>query len=389
MKSHRGDTVRGAEQPASGACSCSVRERSDSTSSSRRWLVAGSLDASSVDHFLGITMARRPPPGGTLELDLSELSRIDTAGAAALLEHWFAGRDGGYEVTLRHVPPLAHRFLAHYHLAPEAAGPEPPEGALEALGGAALRAWSAFVDFLYLSADVTAETLLSLARPWRLRWSAIVEESIAVGSRALGIVALIMFLVGLVLAFQSAAQLREFGAGIYVATLTAISVVCEMGPLITAILVAGRSGSAIASEVATMRVNEEVDAMDVMGISFVSYVAVPKMIALATMVPLLVLMADVMGILGGWVVGVTYLKLGSTPYFLETVDSIVFQDVVEGIIKSVTFAWGVGLLGLFHGFRVQGGAQEVGRATTDSVVSAIFFIIVADAVFSILFYVVT
>ncbi len=372
--------------PRSG--SCTVQERADSTPTARRWLVTGSLEAASVGRFLGNTLPHAPPRGGSVDFDLSNLAHIDTAGAAALLEHWVAGREGGYSVTLSHVPPQAETFLAHYHFQADTESPKPHPGVFEALGDRAYRGLSGFVEFLYLAADVTVETLLGLVRPWRLRWSAIMEESIAVGSRALGIVALIMFLVGLVLAFQSAAQLREFGAGIYVATLTAISVVSEMGPLITAILVAGRSGSAIASEVATMKVNEEVDAMEVMGISFVSYVAVPKMIALATMVPLLVLMADVMGILGGWVVAVIYLDLGTGPYFLETVDSIVFQDIVEGIIKSVTFAWGVGLLGLFHGFRVRGGAQEVGRATTDSVVSAIFFIIVADAVFSILFYVV-
>jgi len=195
-------------------------------------------------------------------------------------------------------------------------------------------------------------------------------------------------LLGLTLAFQSAYQLRQFGASIYVATLTAISVVSEMGPLITAIIVAGRSGSSIASEVATMKVNEEVDAMQVMGISFVNYIAVPKMIALLAMVPLLTLMADALGILGGWTVAVAYLDIGSMSYFRETIDALLFMDIVKGLIKTIVFSWGIGLLGLYQGIQVRGGAQEVGRATTASVVSAIFFIIITDAFFSILFYVI-
>jgi phospholipid/cholesterol/gamma-HCH transport system permease protein len=161
-----------------------------------------------------------------------------------------------------------------------------------------------------------------------------------------------------------------------------------MGPLITAIIVAGRSGSSIASEVATMKVNEEVDAMQVMGISFVNYIAVPKMIALLAMVPLLTLMADALGILGGWTVAVAYLDIGSMSYFRETIDALLFMDIVKGLIKTIVFSWGIGLLGLYQGIQVRGGAQEVGRATTASVVSAIFFIIITDAFFSILFYVI-
>jgi len=232
------------------------------------------------------------------------------------------------------------------------------------------------------------QAIFAVFRPWRLRRAALIEQASLMGSQALGIVGLITFLVGLTLAFQSAYQLRQFGAAIYVASLTAISMVREMGPLITAIIVAGRSGSSITSEVATMKVNEEIDAMQVMGIPFVDFVAVPKLLALVCMVPLLTLMADFLGILGGWVVATTYLDLSSRPYLQATIDALRFKDLVTGMVKSLSFAWGIGLIGLYYGMQVQGGAQEVGKATTASVVSSIFFIIVADSVFSILFYVV-
>ena len=161
-----------------------------------------------------------------------------------------------------------------------------------------------------------------------------------------------------------------------------------MGPLITAILVAGRSGSSITAEVATMQVGQELDALQVMGIPFLDYVAIPKVIAMVAMVPLLTMLADVLGILGGWVVGTVYLDIAPQPYLQRTLDALVTKDLITGLIKSVVFAWGIALIGLFYGVQVRGGAQEVGRATTASVVSAIFFIIVADSLFSILFYVV-
>ena len=193
---------------------------------------------------------------------------------------------------------------------------------------------------------------------------------------------------GLTGAFQAAYQLRQFGGEVFVAAATAVGMVREMGPLMTAILVAGRSGSSIAAEIGTMQISEEVDALTVMGIDPIGYLAVPRLLAITLTMPLLTALADALGILGGFLVGVGYLDLAWNSYLQATVDSLVAWDVVSGLIKSMAFAFGIGLIGLYYGFSVRGGAGEVGRTTTASVVASIFYIIVADCIFSVLFYVV-
>jgi len=354
----------------------------------RHWQLKGPLDARQGSILKALLRLPRPSPGGTLCVNLAGVTHCDGAGAAFFITLWRRAQEEGHTIALRQVPEGVQSVLALYRFQDTAPEPPPPPGALETLGENAWLGWHGLKDFVILAADVSVQAATAVLRPWTLRWSAVTEQSILMGSRALGIVGLINFLVGLTLAFQSAYQLRQFGAAIYTATLTAISMVREMGPLITAILVAGRSGSSITSEVATMKVNEEIDAMQVMGISFTEYVAVPKVLALLAMMPLLTILADVLGIAGGLVVGIGYLDLSVGPYLAETLDSLDGEDLATGLFKSLAFAWGIALIGLFYGMRVRGGAQEVGQATTASVVTAIFFIIVADSVFSILFYMV-
>ena len=374
--------------PATPAPSLRLHETPESSAKARSFALAGVLDASGAAVLARQVRKRLPAKTGTLQLDLAALTDIDSPGTATLVDLWRLGKTRGFAVTLAGVTPDVQAKLAQFRvtvdLPPE---PELP-GTMASLGDTVWGGITALGDFLVLAADVTVGAVQALFTPHRLRWGAYFRESSLMGSQAFGIVGLIMFLIGLTLAFQSAYQLRQFGAAIYVASLTAISMVREMGPLITAILVAGRSGSSITSEVATMKVGEEIDAMQVMGIPFVDFVAVPKMLAMVTMVPLLTMLADVVGILGGWIVGMVYLDIAAKPYLQKTIDALVTKDLATGLFKSVVFAWGIALIGLYHGIQVRGGAQEVGRATTASVVSAIFFIIVADSLFSILFYVV-
>lgn len=367
----------------------SLQEAADSTAQRRVWLLSGPLDADTVRGFDRRVRRHLPGQGGQLVFDLAAVPTIDSAGTAALVDVWRAGQQGSFDVELRHTQPAVETWLSLY----EVPVTPPPiashsVGAFEQLGGSVAGDIGALTSFTVLAADVSVSAVYALLRPTKLRWSALIQQASLMGSQAFGIVGLITFLVGLTLAFQSAYQLRQFGAAIYVATLTAISMVREMGPLITAIIVAGRSGASITSEVATMKVGEEIDAMTVMGISFIDYVAVPKLIAIVLTVPLLTLLADVLGILGGWVVGTVYLDIAPQPYLKATLDALVLKDLGTGLFKSAVFAWGIALIGLYHGIGVRGGAQEVGRATTQSVVSAIFFIIIADSAFSILFYVV-
>jgi len=365
-----------------------ITEAPGSTAQARLWSLAGALDCHTAV-TLDRTLRRRVPQrDGVLTLDCAALTSLDSAGTATLVDVWRSGAERGFRVELCNVPPDCRAWLDLYRVPVKLPAGAPLAGAFESLGDRTWQAIQSLGAFIVLAADVTVSSAAALVRPRRLRWPALAQQASQMGSQAFGIVGLITFLVGLTLAFQSAYQLRQFGAAIYVATLTAISMVREMGPLITAILVAGRSGSSITSEVATMQVGEEIDAMQVMGIPFVDFIAVPKLLAMVLTVPLLTLMADLLGIFGGWIVGMVYLDLAPQPYLQRSIDALVFKDLTTGLFKSLVFAWGIALIGLYHGIHVRGGAQEVGRATTASVVAAIFFIIVADSVFSVLFYVV-
>jgi len=199
-------------------------------------------------------------------------------------------------------------------------------------------------------------------------------------------VVLIAFLIGFILALQSAAQLRQFGANIYVADLIAIAMVSEMGPLITAILVAGRSGSAITAEIATMKVSEEIDALTVMGVDPIPYLIVPKLYALVITLPLLTVFANIIGILGGAIIGVTYLDISIYPFFKEVFSVLRYKEIITGLVKSLSFSIIILLTATYFGFKVKGGAEGVGRVTTASVVASIFFVIVADSILGLIFY---
>lgn len=349
--------------------------------------LAGAVRRDVVADLADVLRRQGPRSGQTLTLDLSAVDTMDSAAVAALITAWRRAKQAGGTLVLGDASESARRALAVFRVA---ADPEPKPrmpGAFEALGGSVYGGRQAIIDFLQLAADATFAMVGSL-RPGRMRWSALVEQSIDIGSRALGIVGLITFLVGLTVAFQSAHQLRQFGAAIFVADLTSVSMLREMGPLMTAILVAGRSGSSIAAEIATMKVSEEVDALTVMGLDPVHFLAVPRLMAIVLMVPLLTVMADFLGMLGGFIVGVGYLDIAWNAFLNQMFNAVVPWDLISGLIKSVVFAYGIGLIGLFYGFRVRGGASEVGRTTTASVVASIFYIIVADCLFSVLFFIV-
>lgn len=351
-------------------------------------MLTGSLDATSADALSRQVRKSLPPKSGRLVLDLTHLTHLDEAGTATLVDLWRVGQAQGFRCELLGVQGEVRTALELCRVTPVLPTVPAQPGVFETLGETTASIGAALLEFLVLASDVTVTAVATVLQPRKLRWPSLLQQASLMGSRALGIVGLITFLIGLTLAFQSAYQLRQFGAAIYVATLTAISMVREMGPLITAILVAGRSGSSITSEVATMKVGEEIDALHVMGIPFLDYIAVPKLLAMVVTVPMLTALADLLGILGGWLVGMVYLEIAPQPYLQKTVDALAPKDLATGLFKSVVFAWGIALIGLYFGAGVRGGAEEVGRATTASVVTSIFFIIIADSLFSILFYVV-
>lgn len=237
-----------------------------------------------------------------------------------------------------------------------------------------------------LAASSARGAVVGPLRGERVRIAAIFEQLARVGNGSLPLVALIALLTGMILALQSAEQLRRFGALDLVADLVAVSITRELAPLLTAIIVAGRIGSAIAAELATMRVSEELDALTVMGIDPISFLVLPRLVALLIALPCLTLFADLVGILGGFAVGVLLLDLGATPYLLDSLAALTQQDLWGGMLKAVLFAGIIGLVGCQQGIDSRGGAEGVGRSTTAAVVRAIVLIIGADLFVTALLY---
>ncbi len=236
-----------------------------------------------------------------------------------------------------------------------------------------------------LTAEIVVWSVMDLFNSRGRQKGAVFQQSILLGVNAFNIISLMSIILGLILALQSAAQLRQFGANIFVADLLAISMVREMGPMMTAIIIAGRSGSSIASEVATMKVSEELDALKTMAVNPLRYVIVPKFIAITFCMPLLVTISIMMGIFGGLIIAVTYLDLSMYAFFTQLFSVLTLKDITIGLSKSFFFAWNIVLIGSYFGLQVEGGAEGVGKVTTSSVVVSIFAVIIFDAIFS-LFY---
>ena len=219
-----------------------------------------------------------------------------------------------------------------------------------------------------------------------LHFQRTVSQALDVGVRALPIVSLITFFIGLIMALQSAYELRKFGAINYVATAVAVSISRELGPLVTAIVVIGRSGSAFAAEIGTMKVTEEIDALETMAISPIRFLVTPKFLAMIVMLPCLTIWANSMGILGGSLFGVSQAGFGFMQYIKASIDSLFLRDITTGLIKSVMFGITITAVGCLEGLSTGAGAEQVGRSTTRAVVMSIFLVILVDLIFTALFY---
>ncbi len=219
-----------------------------------------------------------------------------------------------------------------------------------------------------------------------LRLGRAMHQAMAVGVEALPILSLISFFIGVILALQGAYELRKFGALNYVSSAVAISMTRELGPLITAIVVIGRSGSAFAAEIGTMKVTEEIDALETMAVDPVQFLVTPKFLAMALMLPCLTTWADSMGVFGGALFGVSSAGFTLQRYISSTFDALQLRDIYTGLIKSVMFGMTITAVGCYEGFRTGAGAEQVGRSTTAAVVMSIFLVIAVDLVFTALFY---
>ncbi len=247
-----------------------------------------------------------------------------------------------------------------------------------------------FFGRVYDATELTLDSMywmtIAPLRGKGLRWRSSVEQMVVIGVNSIPLISTLSLAVGMILALQSAYILEQFGASIYVADLVGVAMTRELSPLIAAIIVAGRSGSAFAAEIGTMKVSEEIDALVTIGLNPIKFLVVPKLLAIVLMQPCLTMISNVVSMAGGLLVGMAVLKLGFMRYVNQTFEALILQDIVTGLIKSLIFAIIIVLVGSYEGFQVEGGAEGVGLHTTASVVKSIFLIIVADLIITAFFF---
>lgn len=326
------------------------------------------------------------PATGPLTLDASGLTALDTAGAWLLRRLQQRLTAEGREITVQGLSaPFADLYQRVTELGAVTLPETPWHGPLADLGRRTLEGLEELYSFLSFFGAVMLRCAPLLLRPWQVRWRSVLADLHISGVTALGIVGLLSFLLGVVFAYQGAVQLRAFGANIYIADLIGLSMTRELGPIIAAIIVAGRTGSAYTAQIGTMKVTEEIAALRTIGIDPMDLLVIPKLISLCIALPLLSVYADIMGVLGGMILAKLQLGLGFTPFLDRLQEAVSFQSFIIGIVKVPVFAMIIVLIGCFQGFRVQGSAASVGRHTTLSVVQSIFLVIVADAQFSVVY----
>lgn len=332
------------------------------------------------------TLIKTAPHPRAWRLDSQGISQMDTAGALLLLQLIQRIRTAGGEVDLNelseHQRELLELVQRTGELQPPA--PEKPLNALERLGQIALAVLLHVYDILVFTGEVARHAAPLLLRPWRLRWASVINEIQAAGVLAIPIVALLSFLIGVVIAYQAGATLDRFGANIFLADMVGVVTLREMAPMITAIVIAGRTGSSYAARIGTMRVTQEVDALRALALPPMEMLVIPRILALVIALPLLTVLADVAGLFGGLLISHTMFGLDLNVAF-ERLELMKNSHFWVGLIKTPVFAAIIALIGCHEGMKVQGSAAEVGRATTSSVVQAIFWVIVVDAIFSIVF----
>ncbi len=323
-------------------------------------------------------------------LETGGLQRLDTAGALLLARLYRQLEDQGFTVEWP-APRHEHRALFDYARGCGEAVTVWPKidggfaGFVRHIGWLTLffaREARRFTSFI---GEVTETAILTAFRPGQMRFTSMVHHMEETGLKALPIVGLLSFLIGMVMAYQGASQLQKFGAELFVVDLIGISVLRELGVLLTAILIAGRSGSAFTAQIGSMKVNEEVAAMRTLGLDPVVVLVLPRMFALILTLPVLTFFADIMGLVGGALMAWSTLGINPDLFFHRLHDAVALRTFFVGIVKAPVFAALIALVGCYEGLRVKRDAESVGRLTTRSVVQSIFLVIVFDALFSIMF----
>ena len=355
----------------------------------RRIAVHGDLTMASIGTIIAPLRAIAPR-GRDLTIDLGGIGAFDTAGAwivHRLTADWTAA---GVPARVENAGDQAQRLIEVVAANDVAITRRSPRGSiiidrLSRIGGALVAAADnigAFLSFLGQTMLVMFGTIIGRRT---LRWNAFIHQSEAIGVSALGIVGLLLFLVGMVVAQQGAVQLRQFGAEVFVVNLVGRSLARELGVLLTAIMVAGRSASAFAAQIGSMKLNQEVDALAVIGLSPIEVLVIPRVAAMALMLTLLAFYGICMAILGGGLFAWVSLDIPPAAFFGRIQEVTPLSDLVIGLVKAPVFGIVIAMMGCFQGLQVTGNAESVGERTTRAVVESIFAVIVLDAFFAVFF----
>jgi phospholipid/cholesterol/gamma-HCH transport system permease protein len=332
-----------------------------------------------------LASGKRTAEPSTLVVDCGEVEEWDSQLLLFLLSARMTCQRRNWKFCPTGLPEGVENLLGQV---PEAR--RPPETAerrtlLEKGEQLATHVGKSATDIFRFTGDIVVSAGRVIARPHRFRWGDALEAMQQTGAMALPIVGLISFLVGVIMAFQASIQLRQFGAEIFVANLVGLAVVREMGPMMAAVVLCGRTGAAFAAQIGTMKVNEEIDALRTLGASPVDFLVMPRMVALFLMMPLLAIYANFLGILGGLFVGVVVMEMTVNTYLSQTREAIALNDVYSGLIKALFFGVLIAFAGCLRGMQCKLSSAGVGAAATSAVVTGILLVIIADALFAVIF----
>ncbi|MGI8739688.1 MAG: MlaE family lipid ABC transporter permease subunit [Gammaproteobacteria bacterium] len=328
----------------------------------------------------------RAPRAEHFRFDLRAVAAMDTTGAWLLYRSQLRLTEQGAQVTLQGASDNVRAML---DLVSKHAPGERPRtakpGALHGLGQATVAHLQQGTGYTAFVGELACAAGALVLKPARIRWRMILNNLQAAGVAALPIVGLLSFLLGIVIGYQGGVPLEDYGASLFVADLVGLAMLRELAPLITAIIVAGRTGSAYTAQIGTMKVTEEIDALRTIGITPMEVLVLPKVLALTIALPLLTVYADILGILGGMIMAWLALDISFAAFIDRLAYAVDVESFVIGIGKAPVFALIIATVGCYQGFRVAGSAESVGRQTTRSVVQSIFLLLVVDATFSVIF----
>lgn len=336
-----------------------------------------------------IAPVKKSPKHETLTLDAQRLTKMDSAGALLFIQFMKELRKAGYTVTICHLAKPHKELLAliesRYSDTAYASPQKPRQGWLYTIGEETVYKLLQAHGLIILVGNLTEKIAGIVSNKRKLHTASLIAILHSTGVTALPIIGLLSFLIGIVLAYQMGLQLETYGANIFIAYLSGMAIFREFSPLITAIIVAGRTSSAFTAQLGSMKINEEIDAINTMGLSATELLVVPKILGLLLVFPLLIFWSDFFSVLGAMIMSKTMLNVGYMDFMARLQDSVGSKQILLGLYKAPTFALLIALVGCFQGFQVKANSDSIGQQTTKSVVQALFLIIIADAIYSIIY----